>query len=93
LEFIMNVIAAAASSPLPAPMPPADFDLKVSLLGDVRAAALTAAVHVGVLDGFICDGELWVRRTDAQDQLPAGHCTYDETDACCFIPPDLIRQN
>lgn len=87
----MNVFAAAASSPLPAPMPPPDFDLKVSLLGESRAAAITRAVQEGYLMGFICAGELWVRRADAHDLLPAGHCSYDPNDHCCFIPPHLLR--
>jgi hypothetical protein len=88
---MMNVFAAAASSSLSAPMPPTDFDLKVSLLGESRAAAITRAVHDGQLDGFVCQGELWIRRTDAHDLLPAGHCTYDPNDHCCFIEPEFVR--
>lgn len=87
----MNVFAAAARSPLPTPLPPAGFDLKVSLLGESRAAAIARAVHEGQLLGFICAGELWVRYADVHDLLPPGHCSYDETDACCFIPPHIVR--
>ena len=84
----MNIFAAAASAPLPQPTPPADFNIKVDRLGESRAAALTRAVHEGQLDGYYCLGQLWVRRVDVHDLLPAGHCTFDESDACCFIPPD-----
>lgn len=89
----MNVFAAAALSPPPAPLPPADFDLKVGLLEESRAVAITRAVHQGQLVGFICEGALWVRRADVHDLLPPGHCSYDETDTCCFIPPDLVRSD
>jgi hypothetical protein len=82
----MNIFAAAVSKPLPEPAPPADFNIKLSQLPPTRATALTRAVHQGQLDGYYCLGELWVRRADADDLLPAGHCSYDETDACCFIP-------
>jgi hypothetical protein len=88
----MNVFAAAVLSPVPAPLPPADFDLKVKMLEQGRAAAITRAVHEGQLDGFIARGELWVRRADVHDLLPAGHCTYDETDECCFIPVAAISR-
>ena len=84
----MNIFAAAASIPLPQPAPPADFDVRVGKLGVSRAAALTRAVHEGQLDGYYCLGQLWVRRADVHDLLPPGHCTYDETDSCCFIAPD-----
>jgi len=84
----MNIFAAAASTPLPQPAPPADFDVRVDKLGASRAAALTRAVHDGQLDGYYCLGHLWVRRGDVHDLLPAGHCTFDESDTCCFIPPD-----
>lgn len=84
----MNIFAAAASTPLPQPAPPADFDVNVSRLGDSRAAALTRAVHEGQLDGYYCLGQLWVRRGDIHELLPPGHCTYDETDTCCFIAPN-----
>jgi hypothetical protein len=84
----MNIFAAGAIQPLPQPAPPADFNVKISGLGESRAAALTRAVHEGQLDGYYCLGQLWVRRLDIHDLLPAGHCTFDESDACCFIPPD-----
>jgi hypothetical protein len=86
----MNLFAAAAMSPLPEPLPPADFNLKLSLLSECRTAAITRAVHQGQLDGFICKGELWVRLADVHDLLPPGHCTYDELDNCCYVPPELI---
>ena len=82
----MNIFAAAAMQPLPQPAPPADFDIKVDRLGESRAALITRAVVEGQLDGFICQGQLWVRRADLHELLPPGHCTFDELDACCFIP-------
>jgi hypothetical protein len=85
----MNVFAAAVARPLPSPAPPPEFNIKASLLSPSRADALTRAVYDGQLDGFICEGELWVRRADLHDLLPPGHCTYDESDACCFIAPAL----
>lgn len=87
----MNVFAAAVSSPLPELMPPADFDLEVSLLGQSRAAALVRAVQEGKLEAYICLGRLWVRRADVQGLLPPGHCTYDQNDDCCFIATELTR--
>jgi hypothetical protein len=87
--LVMNPFAAALAKPLPQPMTPADFDLKVCVLSESRAVAITRAVHRGQLDGYICEGELWVRRADLHDLLPPGHCTFDELDACCFIAPDL----
>lgn len=85
----MNVFAAAVLLPSP-PLPPAGFDLKVGVLADTRAAAITRAVHDGQLDGYYCQGQLWVRRTDLHDLLPAGHCSYDEADDCCFIPAEAL---
>ena len=87
----MNVFASALAGHSPTPTAPVDFDLKVSLLPTRRAAFITRTVHQGQFDGFICEGELWVRRADIHDLLPPGHCTYDPDDACCFIPWNLIR--
>jgi hypothetical protein len=86
----MNVFARAASMPLPTPAPPADFNVKVGQLAEGRAAAITRAVEEGQLQGFICGGQLWVRRGDLHDLLPAGHCTFDPKDDCCFIPGDMV---
>ena len=54
---------------------------------------VTRAVHEGELEGHYCQGKLWVRRVDLHDLLGAGHCTYDETDVCCFIPPDACSES
>lgn len=82
----MNVFASALMQPLPIPKPPVEFDIKLDLLKASRAAVLAAAVHGGQLDGFYCQGQLWVRRGDIHDLLPPGHCTSDPDDQCCFIP-------
>lgn len=86
----MNLFAAAASSALPKPQPPANFNLKVCLLAEGRAAAIVRAVHQGELDGCYHDGELWVSRADLHDLLPPGHDTYDPADECCFVSNSLV---
>ena len=79
--------------PLQQARPPAEFNIKVNDLRPTRAAALTRAVHEGPLEGYYCEGQLWVRRGDIHELLPPGHCSYDETDACCFIPSEIVRQD
>lgn len=71
---------------LPASRPPDRFNVNVHDLNPSRADLIQRAVQDGLLDGYYCDGRLWVSRGDLQDLIPAGHCTYDPDDQCCYIP-------
>ena len=72
--------------PLPIAGPPARFNVNTNDLSSSRADLIDRAVRDGLLDGYFCDGQLWVSRGDLQDLLPGGHCTYDPDDHCCYIP-------
>jgi len=76
----------ALARPLPIPCPPTSFNVNTNDLSQSRADLIDRAVRDGLLDGYYCDGRLWVSRCDLQDLLPAGHCTYDPEDLCCYIP-------
>lgn len=73
-------------------IPPAPYDLKVSLLSpgmaeSVRHAVIGDGVHFGI-DGIIVDGQLWVCPGEVIE-LTSPLCDPYDTDDGCYVAPEL----
>lgn len=85
----MNPFASALFSLKVYEVPPPGFDIKLELLKPGQAERIERAIEDGELDGYKQLGKYWVRRSDLQELIGPGHCTYDETDDC-YIPHSAV---